>query len=128
MENTEIKIHHKKINPVHEDERRALIEVFNGEFTAKQLKVLKIKKDAILGNHYHPYRQFFYMQKGRADYTFEDIKTKKKTEIPVEEGDMIIIEKNIAHKALQKAGNIMVEGNEENYTSPEVDDLKYEIT
>ena len=118
---------HKKINPVHEDERRALIEVFNGQFIAQQLKVLKIKKDAILGNHYHPYRQFFYMLKGRADYTFVDISTKERTDIKVEEGDLVIIDKNIAHKALQNAGNMMVEGNENKYTSPEVDDLKYEI-
>lgn len=118
---------HKRIKPVHEDDRRSLIEVFNGEFQAKQLKVLKIHKDAVLGNHYHPYRQFFYFMKGEADYYFENIKTREKSEIKAKEGDFIIIDKNIAHKAVQKAGNLMVEGNEEPYTSPTVDDLKYEI-
>lgn len=118
---------HKHIKPVHEDNRRALIEVFNGEFIAKQLKILKIKEDAILGNHYHPYRQFFYMFKGAAVYTFVNIKTGEREQIKIEESDVVIIDAFIAHNALQKAGNIMVEGNEQVYTSPEVDDLKYVI-
>jgi len=120
-------VYHTKIVPVHEDNRRALIEIFNGQFTAKQVKMLKIKEDSVLGNHYHPYRQFFYMLKGNADYSFVDIKTKEGHSMNVEEGDMIIIDREIAHKAFQKAGNVMIEGNEERYTSPEVDDLKFEI-
>lgn len=120
-------VQYKSIKPVHEDERRALIEAFNGEFTARQLKILKIKKDSILGNHYHPYRQFFYFLKGEADYTFVNIKTGEKHNINAKEGDFIIIDSYIAHKAVQKAGNVMVEGNEQQYTSAEIDDLKYEI-
>ncbi|MFA6091899.1 MAG: cupin domain-containing protein [Elusimicrobiota bacterium] len=119
---------YKKVVPVHEDDRRALIEAFNGDFTAKQLKVLKIKKDAVLGNHYHPYRQFFYFLKGEAEYIFVNIATGQRQEIKAQEGDFIIIDKNIAHKARQKAGNMMVEGNEQSYTSAAVDDLKYEIS
>jgi len=120
-------VYHIKIVPVHEDNRRVLTEIFNGQFIAKQVKMLKIKEDSILGNHYHPYRQFFYLMKGEADYTFFNMSTEERLDIKVKEGDMIIIDRNIAHKALQKAGNIMIEGNEEKYTSPEVDDLKFEI-
>ncbi len=120
-------VYHAKIVPIHEDNRRALIEIFNGEFIAKQVKILHIKSDAVLGNHYHPYRQFFYMLRGNADYTFVNIKNNEREEIKVREGDFIIIDKEIAHRALQKAGNIMIEGNEEKYTSPEVDDLKFEV-
>tara|TARA_Y100000310_G_C20220610_1_gene595587 strand:- start:15 stop:389 length:375 start_codon:yes stop_codon:yes gene_type:complete len=120
-------VFHQKVDPVHEDERRALIEVFNGIFTSKQVKVLKIKQDAVLGNHYHPYRQFFYMMSGGADYTFVNIDSGERQDIKVEEGDLVIIDPRIAHKALQKGGNVMVEGNEEAYTSAEVDDLKFII-
>ena len=120
-------VYHIKVVPVHEDNRRVLTEIFNGQFIAKQVKMLKIKEDSILGNHYHPYRQFFYLMKGEADYTFLNMSTEERLDIKVKEGDMIIIDRNIAHKALQKAGNIMIEGNEEKYTSPEVDDLKFEI-
>ena len=118
---------YKKIEPVHEDHRRSLIEVYNGEFTARQMKVLKINEAAVLGNHYHPYGQFFYMLIGEADYTFVDIETGKRQEIKMTEGDFVRIEKNIAHKSVMKAGNIMIEGNEQTYSSPEEDDLRYEI-
>lgn len=118
---------YKHVNPVHEDARRALIEVFNGEFTAPQLKIIKIKEDSVLGNHYHPYRQFFYMFKGSADYTFVDLITGEREDIKVQEGDFIIIDAKIAHKACHKAGNVMIEGNEQKYNSPEVDDLKFVI-
>ena len=94
---------HKSVKPVHEDNRRALIEAFNGDFVAKQLKILKIKEDAVLGNHYHPYKQFFYMLKGGAEYTFFNIKTGEKENVSVQEGDFIIIDAEIAHKAIQKA-------------------------
>src|SRR3989344_1861494 len=97
-------VYHKKVVPVHEDYRRALIEIFNGEFVAKQVKMLRIKEDSVLGNHYHPYRQFFYMLKGNADYSFVNIKTNERCGVNVEEGDMIIIDREIAHKAFQKAG------------------------
>ena len=120
-------VYHIKIVPVHEDNRRVLTEIFNGQFIAKQVKMLKIKEDSILGNHYHPYRQFFYLMKGEADYTFFNMSTEERLDIKVKEGDMIIIDREIAHKAFQKAGNVMFEGNEERYTSPEVDDLKFEI-
>ena len=120
-------IFHKRIDPVHEDDRRALIEVFNGDFAARQLKVLRIKQDAVLGNHYHPYRQFFYFLKGSARYTFLNVKTGEREEIEAQEGDFIIIDPGIAHKAQQKGGNVMVEGNEQPYTSAAVDDLKHEI-
>ena len=120
-------VYHIKIVPVHEDNRRVLTEIFNGQFIAKQVKMLKIKEDSILGNHYHPYRQFFYFLKGEAEYTFVNIKTGERHMINAKEGDFIIIDSFIAHKAVQKAGNVMVEGNEQPYTSAEVDDLKYEI-
>lgn len=116
-----------KITPVHSDARRDLIELVNGNFIAKQIKLLNIHQDSILGNHYHPYRQFFYMLSGEAVYTFENIHTKQRITFNVYQDDLIIIDKDIAHKAEHKSGNIMIEGNEEAYTSPEVDDLKYII-
>jgi quercetin dioxygenase-like cupin family protein len=117
----------KKIKPVHEDERRALVEIFNGDFIAEQVKMLRVKSDAVLGNHYHPYKQFFYMLKGEAGYIFVNIKTGEKEEIKVSEGDFVVIDKEIAHATRQKGGNITIEGNEKAYTSPEADDLKYNI-
>jgi mannose-6-phosphate isomerase-like protein (cupin superfamily) len=115
------------IGIAHEDSRRALIEVVSGDFVAKQIKIIKVNSDSVLGNHYHPYRQFFYLMKGEADYTFVNVDTNERTKIKMRGGDKITIAKRIAHKALMKKGNETLEGNEEAYTSPEIDDLRYEI-
>ena len=49
----------------HEDERRILLTAFNydlGSFIVKQVKFLDMKKDEILGGHYHKYRELFYVK------------------------------------------------------------------
>jgi hypothetical protein len=42
----------KHINIEHSDERRDLSILFNGDFNAKQIKLIKVKKDSILGQVY----------------------------------------------------------------------------
>ena len=121
-----IKYEHVGIS--HEDHRRALTDLFNGDFVAKQGKKVEVKIDCIMGNHYHPYRQFFFMDKGEADYAFVNVdKPEERVDMHLIAGDKVIIDKRIAHRAIMKAGNVTIEGNEESYTSPEVDDLKYKI-
>ena len=39
-------------------------------------ELLKIKQGSTLGNHYHHYRETFYLLEGEADYVFENIETK----------------------------------------------------
>jgi quercetin dioxygenase-like cupin family protein len=113
---------------VHEDDRRSLIEVVNGEFVSKQIKIIKVKeKDSILGNHYHPFGQLFYLLSGKARYTMVNVDTKEREIFDMEEGDRIIIAKKIAHRGIFLTENcVTIEGNEEPYTGPECD-LKYEI-
>ncbi len=51
----------------HEDNRRALMTAFNGDlgdFVARQVKFAVLKKDAILGGHYHDYDELFYLLEG----------------------------------------------------------------
>ena len=116
----------KQVIPAHEDDRRILTEVFNGTFIAKQIKHLVIKQKSVLGNHYHPFGQFFYFLKGGGFYNFIDIVTKEKKDYTAKKGDFIQIGKNIAHAGLLKKGTIIIEGNEEKYTGPECD-IKYEV-
>ena len=47
----------KQIKLAHSDERRDILEMFNGDFDCKQVKILKVRKKQILGNHYHLYKQ-----------------------------------------------------------------------
>ena len=117
----------EKIRIVHEDERRSLTSMFNGEFTAKQIKIIKVKVDSELGNHYHDYAECFYVLKGYAHYILIDVETDERREIKLEEGDRLIIDKNVAHKAFIEAGTIMIEGTEKKYISPAKNDKYYEV-
>lgn len=115
------------MKPVHEDERRSLTAMFNGDFTAKQIKIIKVKKDSVLGNHYHNYRECFYVLKGRAVYTLEDVRTKEQEEVVLLERDRLIIDSKIAHKAFLAKDTVMLEGTEEEYISAKENDVRYEV-
>jgi len=115
------------LKPVHEDHRRSLTAMFNGEFTAKQIKIIRIKKDSILGNHYHKYRECFYVLKGEAKYVLYDLILRETKKVILKEGDRLIIDPNIAHKALIKKGTIMIEGTESGYLSAEENDQPWEV-
>ena len=118
----------QKIETAHKDERRELIPMFNGDFIAKQIKVLKIKKGSVLGNHYHEYNETFYLLEGEADYYFENIKTKERDFIHLKAGERITIEPEIAHRAEFLQDTVMIEGTEDPYVSKEVNDKFYEVS
>ncbi len=121
-------VEYKKIGIAHEDGRRRLIEVSNGDFISKQIKLIEVKdKSMVLGNHYHPFGQFFYLLRGKAYYTFENVDTKERIEYEMNEGDRITIAPRIAHKGLFLENNCMtLEGNEEPYTGTHCD-IAYEV-
>jgi len=104
-----------KINVAHSDKRRDILEMFNGEFIAKQIKIIKIRKGNILGNHYHPYRENCYVLNGKIKFYFEGIKTKEKGSFIMKEGDMILMNSFYAHTVESLEDSILIEGTEEVY-------------
>jgi len=114
-----------KIEPAHEDKRRSLSAMFNNDFTARQIKIIRVKEDSILGNHYHNYRETFYVLEGEANYTVEDVDTRQRARVILRKGDRMTIDPRIAHKALIRAGTIMIEGTEKPYISQDINDQRY---
>ena len=117
----------EQVDPVHEDERRSLSAMFNGDFTAKQIKIIKIKVDSELGNHYHEYHETFYVLKGEANYTLINIDTGEKKTLTLKEGQRMTIKPRIAHKAIIKAGTLMIEGTGKEYISAQENDVRYQV-
>lgn len=111
----------------HEDNRRSLMPIYNGDFTAKQLKILRIKEDSVLGNHYHNYSECFYVFSGSPIFILEDIKSGRRVRLPLDEGDRLIIQPKVAHKVIAQKGTIMIESTEREYISPEKNDVRYEL-
>jgi mannose-6-phosphate isomerase-like protein (cupin superfamily) len=108
-----------------EDKRRTLATLFNGEFTAKQAKVLEIKEDSVLGSHYHNYAELYYLHSGNATFEAQDIETKESKTIHMVPGDEVLIPPNIAHKVNIKKGSVLIGFTEEPYQSAEKNSCPY---
>jgi len=111
----------------HEDERRWLRTIVNGDFAVKQIKLLNIKETSVLGNHYHNYSELFYIVSGKATYTLESVDTKEKKTLTLSSGDRLVIGPRVAHKVTMTKGTITIEATEQVYVSSEVNDVRYEI-
>ncbi len=120
-------IHLSKIEVTHEDERRRLVAIFNGDFTANQVKVSVIKRPSVLGRHYHYYSELFYIFDGQITYTLVDVKTGHREIVKLGKGDRLVIGPEIAHKAEADEGTILIEATEEPYRSAELNDMRYEF-
>jgi len=111
----------------HEDDRRALYTAFNedlGDFIAKQVKFLVLKKDAVLGGHYHDYNELFYLLEGEGDFKLKDPAKELIDAYSMVKGDRLFIPKGITHKGHLKKDSILVGCTEEPYISPEHNDKK----
>lgn len=114
----------------HEDDRRTLSTAFNGDlgdFVARQVKFAQMHKDAVLGGHYHLYRELFYILKGEATFHLKDIKTGEREEYLLRVNDQLLIPPYVAHKGFVKQDSILVGCTEEKYISSEHNDHKHDI-
>lgn len=93
----------------HEDNRRTLIEwIANSPITT--CKVLIVKEDCELGNHYHLKKEdTFYLLKGSGTYRIGE------TEGELKEGDCLKANIHIPHTFTLKAGSILLEASSTPY-------------
>ncbi len=111
----------------HDDERRTLVPVFNMDLTgfkgAEQLKLALIKKDSILGQHYHHYAELFTVYGGKAVFCLKsgDGQTEEYTLTP---GHRLLIPAGVRHEARIDGGTLLIGLTEETYVSPEHNDHK----
>lgn len=120
-----IKIYTPEI--AHKDKRRSLLPIYNGDFVARQMKIIKVKKGSTLGNHYHRYGEVRYLFSGKARYFLRNIVTGENYEFTMKKGEVMITEAWIAHTANFLEDSIMIEGTEEPYVSAEHNDIKCQL-
>jgi len=113
-----------KVNLVHEDERRGIWEVLNGQMSIKNIKILKIKQgESVLGNHWHAYPEIMYMMKGKARYKMKNIFTQEIEEYNLEEGDIVFRAGFITHAGVFEEDSVILEGGSEAYIDGDFNDV-----
>lgn len=101
----------------HDDDRRLLVEYIH-DMPIRNSKVLFIKKDSVLGNHYHKLKNdVFFLLKGSGTYTFDGLTNDFK------EGDCLSVTVGVRHSFNLKAGSILLEAS----SLPYVKGDEYEI-
>lgn len=111
----------------HDDERRTLVPVFNmnleGFKGAEQLKLALLKKNSVLGRHYHNYAELFTVYGGTATFklTSPDGLTE---EYVIHQGQRLLIPAGVWHEAQVEGGTLLIGLTEERYISPEHNDKR----
>lgn len=101
----------------HEDERRMLAEYIS-DIPIRTSKVIFVKKNSILGNHYHKVKDdVFFLVRGSG------IKVMDGKESPFTEGECIFVKAGSPHAFSLKAGSILIESS----TTPYDKTDEYEI-
>jgi hypothetical protein len=116
----------KKVNIVNEDDRRKLVELMNGQFSAKNIKILEVKEDSHLGGksgHWHLYPECMYIMKGKCwNYVMENIDTGEKETYELNEGTIVFRTGRIIHGGMFAKGSIIIDIGGETYISGEFND------
>ena len=108
---------HESCRDRHEDERRLLTSIFNGDFTAQQVKILEVKRDSVLGEHYHLYQEMFYLLRGRTvTVELQDIESKRSTTLILAAGERLVIPPKVAHTFHVTADVVLIACTDQKYT------------
>ena len=125
-------VHITKANLVHEDPRRKLVELMNGEMNIKNIKILDVKEDSFLGGqtgHWHQYGEMMHILKGEAvNYVMENIDTGEKETFHLKEGDTVFRTGRIIHGGDFKKGTIVLDGSCEMFVSDDFNNIPREVT
>jgi hypothetical protein len=118
----------RKIKLVHEDSRRKMMEIMNGEMTIKNIKILIIKETSYLGGHWHQYPECMFVLKGSCkDYKMTNIDTKETEIFQLEEGDVVFRTGRIIHGGTFIKDSIVIDGACESYINAEFNDIQEKV-
>lgn len=113
-----------KAKLVSDDSRRKILEIINGQLAVKNLKVLYVKSNEVLGNHWHPYAEVMFILKGKANYKMMNVDTREIEDFNLEEGDVIFRTARIVHGGRFEKGSIIIDGACEVYINSDFNDIK----
>lgn len=110
----------RKAKVIHEDERRKIVSILNGEIGIRDIHLLFMKsgdtKDGFvkqpLGNHSHSYKEICYCLKGKCKYKLKHELTLEEMECVLEEGDIMFRDAYVTHACVCTVDCILLDGAE----------------
>ena len=111
----------------HEDERRRIQVPFNGDFHAKQTKILSTKQGCRLGDHHHNYSELYFVISGQVTFTSEDPQNKDRVTYTMQPGDRLLVPTGIAHRADALENTVLLGFTEVEYQDASNNDIPYKI-
>lgn len=91
----------------HEDNRRTLKTIFNGDFgmfSAAQVKIIDVFSEWPAGDHHHPYRELFFVEKGSAHYILRHIDSGIEMDGNLVPGSYVMVPPRVHHVLFPKPG------------------------
>lgn len=105
----------RKAKLISDDNRRRIISILNGELGVRDIHILEMKKESILGNHWHTYPEMMYILRGKGHWWLKHMITGEKEEIDLEAGDIMFKTGFIAHTAEVSEDAVILDGSCESW-------------
>lgn len=117
----------KQIPVTHQDNRRSLTEILNGQPVA-QVHMVSMHEEALIGQHYHLYGQFNYLMSGDAVAWLVSVKNPTVRDyVKLMPGDLIRIPPLTAYKIKVSKDSMMFGFAEKAFISPFANNHSYVI-
>ena len=114
----------KKIDLVHEDKRREIWEIMNGQLAIKNMKILRVKEESYLGGHWHNYGEVMHiLEGGSPDYKMKNLDTGEEETFNLVAGDTVFRTGRIVHGGTFLKGSIVIDGACDMYVSTDFNDI-----
>ncbi len=121
------KVIHENVGIEHVDERRIIKVPYNGDFIARQSKVIETLDACRMGDHYHLHDELYFVLEGEITFTLEDPISKQRGTYEMTRGDRLFIPSGIAHRADTAGRTIFLGYTTEPYESAEKSTRRYTI-
>ena len=118
---------HENVGIEHSDRRRMIKVLFNGNFTAKQGKLISTYDSCRMGDHYHGHDELYFVLEGEITFTLEDPVSKERGTYELGRHDFLYIPKGIAHRTDSEDMVTFMGFTSEPYESAEKSTTKYPI-
>jgi quercetin dioxygenase-like cupin family protein len=88
----------RKVKPFHVDERGEMSYILDRKTNITSALLIASKKGSVRANHYHKKdSHYVYLLEGKMEYTYQEVGSKKKQSIIINEGEVVYSPSMVIH-------------------------------